>query len=455
MVDKYIYKKISEYFPYEPTEEQQKAIAAIAAFAADTTPRSLLILRGYAGTGKTSVLGAVVKALHAMERPSVLLAPTGRAAKVFAEYAERDAFTIHKKIYRQKSFSNDFGSFSLGKNLQKNTLFIVDEASMISNESAGQNAFGSGHLLDDLIEYVYEGQGCRLILSGDSAQLPPVMLRESPALSAERLRAYGMEVHEVSLTQVVRQDVDSGILFNATRIRNGLWQSETTRFPVLRVEGFPDIRKVTGEDLIEEIASAYSRDGVDDTIVVCRSNKRAARYNNGIRHYILDREEEIERGDRLMVIKNNYYRWSQAKDAESSFIANGEIVEVLRVLTETLRNESPTLPREDSDRLFYAVLEDYKEVKTKAARMKKMKEDPYFNAVQAKYAYAITCHKAQGGQWRNVFLDIGYLTEEMLGEDFYRWLYTAVTRATGRLYFVNLPPAFEDGGRHGEAAEDF
>ena len=355
---------------------------------------------------------------------------------------------------------------------------------MISNESAGQNAFGSGHLLDDLIEYVYEGQGCRLILSGDSAQLPPVMLRESPALSAERLRAYGMEVHEVSLTQVVRQDVDSGILFNATRIRNGLWQSETTRFPVLRVEGFPDIRKVTGEDLIEEIASAYSRDGVDDTIVVCRSNKRAARYNNGIRHYILDREEEIERGDRLMVVKNNYYRWSQAKDAESSFIANGEIVEVLRVrrvtelygfhftdvlvrfqddaaevelrvLTETLRNESPTLPREDSDRLFYAVLEDYKEVKTKATRMKKMKEDPYFNAVQAKYAYAITCHKAQGGQWRNVFLDIGYLTEEMLGEDFYRWLYTAVTRATGRLYFVNLPPAFEDGGGHGVAAEDF
>ena len=317
-----------------------------------------------------------------------------------------------------------------------------------------------------------------------SHSLPPVMLRESPALSAERLRAYGMEVHEVSLTQVVRQDVDSGILFNATRIRNGLWQSETTRFPVLRVEGFPDIRKVTGEDLIEEIASAYSRDGVDDTIVVCRSNKRAARYNNGIRHYILDREEEIERGDRLMVVKNNYYRWSQAKDAESSFIANGEIVEVLRVrrvtelygfhftdvlvrfqddaaevelrvLTETLRNESPTLPREDSDRLFYAVLEDYKEVKTKATRMKKMKEDPYFNAVQAKYAYAITCHKAQGGQWRNVFLDIGYLTEEMLGEDFYRWLYTAVTRATGRLYFVNLPPAFEDGGRHGEAAEDF
>ena len=476
MVDRYIYKKISEHFPYKPTEEQQKAIAAIAAFAADTAPRSLLIIKGYAGTGKTSVLGAVVKALHAMGRPSVLLAPTGRAAKVFAEYAERDAFTIHKKIYRQKSFSNDFGSFSLGKNLQKNTLFIVDEASMISNESAGANAFGSGHLLDDLIEYIYEdGQGCRLILSGDSAQLPPVMLRESPALSAERLRAYGMEVREVSLTQVVRQDVDSGILFNATLIRNGLRNSETARFPVLRVQGFADIQKVTGEDLIEEIASAYSRDGVDDTIVVCRSNKRAARYNNGIRQYILGREEEIERGDRLMGVKNNYYRWSQAKDAESSFIANGEIVEVLRVrrvtelygfhftdvlvrfqddaaevelrvLTETLRNESPTLPREDNDRLFYAVLEDYKEVKTKAARMKKMKEDPYFNAVQAKYAYAITCHKAQGGQWRNVFLDIGYLTEEMLGEDFYRWLYTAVTRATGRLYFVNLPPAFEEGG---------
>ena len=484
MIDKYIYKKISEFFPYKPTEEQQKAMAAIAEFTADTTPRSLLVVKGYAGTGKTSVLGAVVKALQAMQRPSVLLAPTGRAAKVFAEYAEREAFTIHKKIYRQKSFSNDIGDFSLGKNLQKDTLFIVDEASMISNESVGAHAFGSGHLLDDLIEYIYDGHGCRLILSGDSAQLPPVMLRESPALSVERLQAYGMEVREVSLKQVVRQDVDSGILFNATLIRNGLRDSETTRFPVLRLAGFPDIQKVTGGELIEEIASAYGRDGVDETIVICRSNKRATRYNNGIRQYILGREEEIERGERLMVVKNNYYRWSRTKDAEASFIANGEIVEVLRVrrstelfgfhftdvlvrfqedaaevelrvLTDALRSESPALSREEGDRLFYAVLEDYKEVKTKAARMKKMREDPYFNAVQTKYAYAITCHKAQGGQWRNVFLDIGYLTEEMLGEDFYRWLYTAVTRATGRLYLVNLPPAFEEGGGDGQEAASY
>lgn len=479
MVDRFIYKKISEYFPYEPTEEQQKAIAAIAAFAAEDAPRSLLIVKGYAGTGKTSVLGAVVKALQAMERPSVLLAPTGRAAKVFAEYAERDAFTIHKKIYRQKSFSNDFGSFSLTNNLHKDTLFIVDEASMISNETAGaQASFGSGHLLDDLIEYIYGARGCRLILSGDSAQLPPVMQRESPALSVERLRGYGLEVREVALTQVVRQDVDSGILFNATLIRDGLRSLRTACFPVLRLEGFEDIRRVTGGELIEEIASAYGRDGVDETIVVCRSNKRATRYNNGIRLHILGREEEIERGERLMVVKNNYYRWSRAKgteDAEASFIANGEIVEVLhvrrsselygfhftdvlvrfqddaaevelRILTESMRGEMPALPKEDSDRLFYAVLEDYKEVKTKAMRMRKMKEDPYFNAVQAKYAYAITCHKAQGGQWRNVFLDIGYLTEEMLGEDFYRWLYTAVTRATGRLYLVNLPSAFEGAG---------
>ena len=480
MVDKYIYKQITEHFPYTPTAEQQKAIAAIAAFAAATTPRSLLLVKGYAGTGKTSVLGAVVKALQAMGRPSVLLAPTGRAAKVFAEYAEREAFTIHKKIYRQKSFSNDFGSFSLTNNMHKDTLFIVDEASMISNETAGAQAFGSGHLLDDLMEYIYdEGKGCRLILSGDSAQLPPVMLRESPALSVERLRSYGLEVHEVSLTEVVRQDVDSGILFNATLIRNGLRSLRTARFPVLQLKGFRDISKVTGSELIEEIASAYGRDGVDETIVVCRSNKRATRYNNGIRLHILGREEELERGERLMVVKNNYYRWSRAKDPESNFIANGEIVEVLRVrrstelygfhftdvlvrfqddaaevelriLTDALRSESPTLSKEASDRLFYAVLEDYKEVKTKATRMKRMKEDPFFNAVQAKYAYAITCHKAQGGQWRNVFLDIGYLTEAMLGEDFYRWLYTAVTRATGRLYLVNLPPAFEAGGGESE-----
>lgn len=471
MIHRFIFQQILNAFPYEPTAEQREAIETLSHFLSSPAPDDVLLLKGYAGTGKTSLLGATVKALTALKQSVVLLAPTGRAAKVFSEYAGRNALTIHRKIYRQKTFSNEFAGFSLAPNLHKDTVFIIDEASMISNDDAGMASFGSGRLLDDLIRYVYGGRGCKLILLGDGAQLPPVSQSESLAMNADYLRGYSLDVRVCSLTQVVRQDKDSGILFNATLIRDNLRRQRIDRYPILRIAGCEDIRKVSGEELIEELASAYSRDGADETIVICRSNKRATLYNNGIRNRILFREEEISTGDRLMVVRNNYFWTSSYK--EMDFIANGEMVEVLRVrrtiemygfcfcdaslrfqdydleielriLLDTLQNDTPALPKEQSDRLFYSVLEDYADEPTKAAKMKKLKVDPYYNAVQVKYAYAVTCHKAQGGQWRNVFLDIGYMTKEMLGEDFYRWLYTAFTRATHRLYLVNLPKEFEE-----------
>lgn len=473
MIHRFIFQQILNAFPYEPTAEQREAIDTLSRFLSSPAPNDVLLLKGYAGTGKTSLLGATVKALTALKQSVVLLAPTGRAAKVFSEYAGRNALTIHRKIYRQKTFSNELTGFSLAPNLHRDTLFIIDEASMISNDDAGMASFGSGRLLDDLIRYVYGGRGCKLILLGDGAQLPPVSQSESPAMNADYLRGYSLDVRECSLTQVVRQDKDSGILFNATLIRDSLRRQQIDRYPILRIAGCQDIRKVSGEELIEELASAYSRDGVDETIVICRSNKRATLYNNGIRNRILYREEEISTGDRLMVVRNNYFWTSSYK--EMDFIANGEMVEVLRVrrtiemygfrfcdvslrfqdydleielriLLDTLQSDTPALPKEQSDRLFYSVLDDYADEPTKAAKIKKLKVDPYYNAVQVKYAYAVTCHKAQGGQWRNVFLDIGYMTKEMLGEDFYRWLYTAFTRATHRLYLVNLPKEFEEEG---------
>jgi exodeoxyribonuclease-5 len=452
-------------------EEQLFALTKLTDFLLSPEDRSLLLLKGYAGTGKTSLIGATVKALTELRQKTILMAPTGRAAKVFSHYAEQNAFTIHKKIYRKKAFSNEFDGFSLAENLHRNTLFFVDEASMISNEATGNLAFGKNGLLDDLIRYVYAGEHCKLILMGDAAQLPPVLQTESPALSAACLQGYQLKVHEIHLTQVARQSEDSGILFNATRIRQCLQTQRLNDYPSLRLTRFPDLKKINGNELIEEISSAYGRDGMDETMIICRSNKRATIYNNGIRNRILYREEELSSGDRLMVVKNNYFWTAHLKDTE--FIANGEIVEVLRVrrnyemydfrfcdilvrfqnddmeteirvLLDTLQNETPSLPKELNDKLFFNVMESYADEKSKAGKMKKIKNDPCYNAVQVKYAYAITCHKAQGGQWDNVFLDIGYITREMLGEDFYRWLYTAFTRATHRLYLINLPKEFEE-----------
>ena len=465
----FISAKITGLFPFRPTEDQVAATEQLAAFLLSDETRSVFLLRGYAGTGKTSLVGATVKALNELQQKNVLMAPTGRAAKVFSRYAGQHALTIHKKIYRKKAFSNEFEGFSLSENLHRDTLFFVDEASMIANDAVGNQAFGDSGLLDDLIRYVYSGDRCRLILMGDAAQLPPVSQLESPALSADYLCAYRLQIHEVQLTQVARQSEDSGILFNATRIRKDLHAQQFDDFPRLRLSGFSDVQKVDGNELFETLSSAYDRDGMDETVVICRSNKRANIYNKGIRDRILYREEEVSTGDRLMVVKNNYF-WT-GRSTEMDFIANGEIVEVLRIrhtcemhdfrfgdlqvrfpdsdmeveiriLLDTLQNETPSLPKELGDKLYFNVLESYADERTKAGKLKKVKADPYYNAVQVKYAYALTCHKAQGGQWSNVFLDVGYLTRDMLGEDFCRWLYTAFTRATQRLYLVNLPDVF-------------
>ena len=469
MINSHLSRQIRQNFPHTPTNEQLFALNILADFLLSANENSALLLKGYAGTGKTSLVGALVKTMSGLKQKSVLLAPTGRAAKVLSNYAGQQAFTIHKKIYRQDAFSNDLSAFHPSDNLHKDTLFIVDEASMISNQGIDSHYFGSGRLLDDLVHYVYSGENCRLMLMGDTAQLPPVMQVESPALQADILKGYNLQVDEIQLTVVVRQDLNSGILYNATLLRDSLRNNRVEIYPKLTVKGFADIQMINGSELIEAISNAYSKDGLDDTIVISRSNKRANIYNNGIRNQILYREEELSTGDRLMIVKNNYF-WTR-NNKEIDFIANGEIVQVLRVrneshlygfrfcdvtvrfqdydmeldikiLLDTLQTEAPALPKELNDKLFYTILEDYQDISTKSGKMKKMKENPHYNVVQVKYAYAITCHKAQGGQWKNVFLDIGYMTEEMLGENFYRWLYTAMTRATDRLYLVNLPEEF-------------
>lgn len=467
MINSYLVQQIKGNFLYKPTLGQEKAVKFLADFLFSRQSDSVFLLKGYAGTGKTSLIGALVKTLDQLQQKCVLLAPTGRAAKVFSHYAQHPAYTIHKKIYRQRNFSNDLDNFSLDDNLHQHTLFIVDEASMIANDGLAGAVFGTGRLLDDLIQYVYAGTGCRLMLIGDTAQLPPVGEEESPALSADKLRGYGMEVYEAQLTEVVRQMHDSGILWNATELRRYISEENFLTLPSVRVEGFPDIRMVSGSELIEVINDCYGQAGMDETIVVCRSNKRANIYNKGIRNTILFREDELNSGDLLMVAKNNYF-WTEGCK-EIDFIANGDIAVVRRVrrvreaygfrfadvvlafpdydgmelevklLLDTLHTETPALPKELNDRLFYSVLEDYADITVKRERMKKMKADPHYNALQVKYAYAVTCHKAQGGQWKRVFLDQGYMTEDMLTPDYFRWLYTAFTRATEILYLVNWP----------------
>ena len=467
MINNYLVQQIKGNFLYKPTLEQEKAVKSLADFLFSRQQDSVFLLKGYAGTGKTSLIGALVKTLDQLQQKCVLLAPTGRAAKVFSHYAKHSAFTIHKKIYRQRNYSNDMDNFSLDDNLHQQTLFIVDEASMIANDGLSGAAFGTGRLLDDLIQYVYAGTGCRLMLIGDTAQLPPVGEEQSPALSPDVLKGYGLEVYEAQLTEVVRQMHDSGILWNATELRRYISEEVFFALPTIRVDGFPDIRIIPGNELIEAINDSYDHAGMDETIVVCRSNKRANIYNRGIRNMILYREDELNSGDLLMVAKNNYFWTEQCKEID--FIANGDIAVVRRVrrvreaygfrfadvvlafpdygdvelevklLLDTLHTDTPALPKEQNDRLFYAVLEDYADITVKRERMKKMKADPHYNALQVKYAYAVTCHKAQGGQWKRVFLDQGYMTEDMLTPDYFRWLYTAFTRATETLYLVNWP----------------
>lgn len=467
MINNYLTQQIKENFHYEPTFEQDLVLKSLSDFLLSTKDGEVFLLQGFAGTGKTSLLGALVRTMDMLQQKCVLMAPTGRAAKVFSQYAGHPAYTIHKRIYRQKSFSNETDGLSLNDNLNTHTLFIVDEASMISNEGLSGATFGSGRLLEDLIQFVYSGTGCRLLLVGDTAQLPPVGEAESPALSGNNLRGFGLTVREACLTQVVRQMESSGILWNATRLRRHISEEDFLSLPAVRLKGFTDIRILPGSELIEALDTCYGRDGTDETIVICRSNKRANLYNQGIRNSVLFREDELDSGDILMIAKNNYF-WTEG-NKDIPFIANGDIAVVRRVrrtrelygfrftdvllsfpdyngfelettlLADTLHSDSPALSRADNDRLFYAVLEEYGDITNKRERMKRMKADPHYNALQVKYAYAVTCHKAQGGQWKNVFIDQGYMTDDRLTPDYFRWLYTAFTRATGTLYLVNYP----------------
>ena len=502
IVDELAYQ-IRQTFGFVPTAEQAVAIDTFCRFLTDVGDRPAMVMRGSAGTGKTSLAAAIVKTLVRLGQKVVLLAPTGRAAKVFSLNAGQRALTVHRRIYRQKAFTGEMSGFNLNANLAQDTLFIVDEASMVANESPGGTAqFGTGRLLDDLVEYVYGGRNCRLMLIGDTAQLPPVGEDESPALSVDYLSGYGLDVYQCDLNEVLRQAAGSGILYNATVVRQMITHDEATHLPRIRFSGFADIRMVPGGELVEQLNGSYSEVGIDETIIITRSNKRANIYNAGIRGTVLDREEELTTGDILMVVKNNYYWPERERESEKlkmkseqsisfkgkggagqvdcslsnfnfslkdSFIANGDRAVVQRVrnvrelygfrfadvwlrfpdyddyemqvtvLLDTLASDAPALTRQQGEQLFNAVLDDYQDVPLKADRMKCIRQDMYYNALQVKYAYAVTCHKAQGGQWAHVYIDQGYMTDEMLTPDYIHWLYTAFTRATERLYLVNWP----------------
>ncbi len=471
MLKKHLHQQIIANLDFSPTSGQEALAEKLADFVTLNTNDAIFLLKGYAGTGKTSMVDAFVKTLKKFKFQSVLLAPTGRAAKVLTSYTGRNAYTVHKKIYRQKSSSDGTGKFVLDKNLHKNAFFIVDEASMISNSAPDGSVFGTGRLLDDLYEYVYGGHNCKIILVGDTAQLPPVGMDISPALDASELELYGLDVKEHELTDVVRQQHDSGILYNATQIREMVSDnySEPAYFPI-DLEGFDDLKRLSGADLIEKIGNCYDRYGEEQTMVVTRSNKRANKFNQGIRSTILYKEAEITQGDLLMVVKNNYF-WL-GEDEKVDFIANGEIVRIqtiydyeeiygfrfanvclkfidyddleidCKIFLDTLAIETASLSYEENQKLYQSVAEDYADIRSKKKRWEKIKENPHFNALQVKFAYAVTCHKAQGGQWDAVFLDQGYLTEEMLNVEYLRWLYTAFTRPVKELHLVNFNKEF-------------
>ena len=532
--------QIQKEFRFEQTAGQRFVTDTFARFITSRDDRSAMILRGSAGTGKTTLAGAIVRTMKNLHQKVVLLAPTGRAAKVFSVYSGHPASTIHRRIYRQRKLDGDGGVFTLNYNAMQDTLFIVDEASMVTASMGDSSMFGGvGCLLDDLIRFVYEGRNCRLLLIGDKAQLPPVGESESPALVSSVIESYGLTVYECDLDEVLRQSNDSGILYNATAIRRTIDRDELTLLPKIRFRGFADIHIVPGNELIESLASSYSKVGLDETMVVTRSNKRANIYNIGIRNSVLDHEDELVTGDMLMIVKNNYFysglkeergecikeergewreereycikeergEWREEReylckygDTNSpnatntkkdislsslhsplsslihsplsslntlSFIANGDRATVLRVrnirelygfrfadmllrfpdyddaelqatvILDSLLAEAPALTREQNEKLFYAVMEDYAHIPQKAERIRKIKQDVYYNALQIKYAYAVTCHKAQGGQWAHVYIDQGYMTDEMLTPDYIHWLYTAFTRASEQLFLVN------------------
>lgn len=476
MIETFIKNRITQALPFTPNEDQKELLKLLSHFLIDQSDittgenwlpqstnqqaisRKAFILRGYAGTGKTSVMAAMVKAMDELKQPVVLLAPTGRAAKVLSQYAGKAAYTIHKFIYRQKQLGVE--SFSLSDNLRKHTLFIVDEASMISGKRETPT-FGTGMLLDDLVSYVYSGKGCRLLLLGDDAQLPPVGSSQSPALDANYMEGYGLDVTTYTLTQVARQALDSGILKNATRLREQLKMN----IPFTEEwEYMPDFQRVGGATFLEELERSHREAGVEDTIILTRTNRRANLYNQGVRARILWKEDEVSAGDRLMISKNNYF-WTEQYE-NLPFFANGDMVSIERLRNtremygfhfadaslkaldydweidailwlDTLTADSPEANYEMQKTLFIRIADDYPELQRNHKKMvETIYQSPYYNALQVRFAYAVTCHKAQGGQWRRVFIDSGNVPEEQQDQDYVRWLYTAITRATEQVMII-------------------
>ena len=463
MLEKFIQNRIAHALPFTPNQGQQELLSLLSSFlingtSSDSTERKAFILRGYAGTGKTSIMAAVVKAMEELRQPVVLLAPTGRAAKVLSRYASKAAYTIHKFIYRQRQLGIE--SFALSDNLRKHTLFIVDEASMISGQRDNPT-FGTGMLLDDLVSYVYSGEGCRLLLLGDDAQLPPVGSSLSPALDADYMADYGLNVTTYTLTQVARQALDSGILQNATMLREQL-AAHTAATEVWQDSA--DFHELCGQDFLEQLERAYREVGDEETIILTRTNRRTNLYNQGIRTRILWKEDEISTGDRLMVSKNNYF-WTAQYD-NLPFLANGDIFSIQRLRNtreiygfrfadaslhaldydweidavlwlDTLTTDSPEANYELQKTLFARIAEDYPELQHNRKKLTEtIYQSPYYNALQVRFAYAVTCHKAQGGQWKRVFIDRGNVPDEQRDQNYTRWLYTAITRATEQVFLL-------------------
>ncbi|MBL7889572.1 MAG: AAA family ATPase [Bacteroidia bacterium] len=464
---------LQKFFPFDTTSGQRSLLTKLSEFILGAHADHIFVIKGYAGTGKTTVVRSLVEALPAIQAKPVLLAPTGRAAKVLAGYTKKQAYTIHKKIYFRRPTAEGGFAFQLQQNLHVNTVFIVDEASMISNTGGLSQGglFGAGSLLDDLIEYVFSGTNCKLIFIGDTAQLPPVGMDVSPALDIEYLKAsYYFQVDWFELTDVVRQSNDSGILSNATVIREQIKLQKEYQ-PEFNLSGFSDVQRIDGSELEDALNEAYNKFDAEETMVITRSNKRANIFNQQIRARIRWQENELSSGDYMMVVKNNYF-WLP-EESKAGFIANGDIIQISRVgkiqemygfrfadvriklidypdepeidvrlLLDTIMTEAPALSQAENKKLFDSVLLDHNDIADRRMRLKKVKEDPFFNALQVKFAYAVTCHKAQGGQWDCVFVEQGYLTDEMLNVEYLRWLYTALTRAKKKLYLVNFNKEF-------------
>lgn len=469
MLSDHINKLLIKNFGYIPTESQKNAFKKTADFLGTFKKSSVLIIKGYAGTGKTSMVNSIVKTLIQFETAYILMAPTGRAAKVLNHYTRQNAFTIHKIIYRQSSVKDGVGNFVLNHNKYQDAVFIVDEASMINENSYESSIFGSGNLLEDILKYITLGINCKLIMIGDTAQLPPVGIELSPALIKETYNLYRYSADDIELTDIIRQSGESGILHNATILREmiNLRSSEQPKFSI---ESYKDIIRISGDELLESLENSYNKYGTDNVIVINRSNKLANKYNQGIRNRIFAREEELTQGDLLMVVKNNYFWFEESNDTD--FIANGDIIELqkiyrtenvyglrfadalvklpdygnislkVKLLLDSISSESASLTSAQSQTFYQNVAADYPEIINKRKLYKEIQTNPYFNALQIKFAYAVTCHKAQGGQWNAAFIDQGFFNDKSITYEYLRWLYTAFTRPTDQLYLVNFPDSF-------------